>query len=86
MNIDEIREELIIDRIVYYCLNENLKCDYDYDKLESTLKRMVANNPELESQGKYHEWCPASIVGSCNVKDYPKELVKIAKRKVKNLH
>jgi len=86
MTEDEIRElilrrrrQTIVARICYYCFDANIMPDAEYDKRERELKKLVSEYPKIAAKVKYHRLCPSWTVGSSVIKEYPVELVGVAR-------
>jgi NAD-dependent DNA ligase len=78
--INRRRRQCIVARIFYYCYNENLIPDSEYDKRESELKVLCKDYPKLAQEVDLWEHCPSHTVGSCNLGDYPWRCVNVADR------
>jgi NAD-dependent DNA ligase len=72
------RNQCLLARICYYCYDDPLLPDYEYDRREAELRKLSEAYPEIAKSVEHYEICPSRIVGSDNINDYPIELVRKA--------
>lgn len=78
--IKHLRTMLLAMRFCYYCFDDPIITDFEYDKRETELKNLLAEHPELDKQAPYSDICPTKIPGSCYASDYPDEIEALARR------
>jgi len=78
--IKKLRTMLTMHRYLYYVLASSLISDQRYDALETELKKLVADNPQLEAFDADSDRCPTKTVGSSNPDDYTPAMVALAER------
>jgi NAD-dependent DNA ligase len=78
--IQALRTGLLAHRYLYYVRSASLIADFEYDKREAELKKLVAENEDEARLTKYAAICPSNTVGSSSRHDYPIEIEVLAER------
>jgi NAD-dependent DNA ligase len=77
------RRQTIVHRIIYYCFDSNIISDHQYTEWENELKAICKEYPEIAKEVEYYWLCPSHTVGSSDIKNYPDNLVGVAKSLLK---
>lgn len=71
---------LLAFRYLYYCRDESIINDFEYDARELELKQLVAEHPALDAACDYSAECPSRTVGTSIADDYPLAVQELAER------
>lgn len=78
--IKKLRTMLTMHRYLYYVLAASIVSDQRYDALETELKKLVADNPQVEVIDPDSDRCPIKTVGSSNPEDYTPAMAALAEQ------
>lgn len=78
--IEKLRTMLLAFRYLYYCRDESIINDFEYDARELELKQLVAEHPALDAACDYSAECPSRTVGTSIAEGYPLPVQELAER------
>ncbi len=78
--IKKLRMGLLAFRYLYYCQQQSIITDFEYDAREFELRTLVDAYPAIAREVVYDDECPTKTVGSDSVVDYADEIMDLAER------